>query len=431
MKRIVLLAFIITGFSSIQAQILTLEEAINIALKNSLDIEIAKNNVIANQLNNHITVAGGFPTVGATITNNQSFTNLNQKLSNGTSTKRNGNANNALNTGIEASFIVFNGFRVHATRERLAALESQSEQLITSQIQNIIANVMLKYYDIVRQHNYMETIRQSIEVTLQQKNIVDIRQSVGLANNADTYQAQLDLVASQQEYQTQELILMQAKADLMNLLTQRPDSVYKIRDTIIVDSLINFDSVKSNIQLNPELLFAEQQIHINELIVREIGSQRYPAVAINTGYNYSRSQNAAGFTLLNQSIGPYIGFSVGVPIFNGGLFRRQQKVAEITTKNATVTREILLNTLQTSAVKAWQAYRNTLQRLNVEKENNVIAAALLRLTLQRYELSAATIIEVREAQRSFVEAGYRLVNLSYAAKAAEIELKRLSSKLGL
>jgi outer membrane protein len=70
-----------------------------------------------------------------------------------------------------------------------------------------------------------------------------------------------------------------------------------------------------------------------------------------------------------------------------------------------------------------------LQRLQIEKENNRIASALLQLTLQRFELSAATIVEVREAQRSFIEAGYRLVNLSYSAKLAEIELKRLSGQL--
>jgi outer membrane protein TolC len=197
-----------------------------------------------------------------------------------------------------------------------------------------------------------------------------------------------------------------------------------------VDSLISFDSVRANFRNNPELLSAEQQIRINQLVVREVGAQRYPALSLSTGFNYSRSQNAAGFTLLNQNLGPYVGVNLGVPIFNGGLFRRQQRVAEIDIKNASANREILLNTIETSAVKSWQAYRNTLQRLHAEKENNRIAAALLQLTIQRYELSAATIIEVREAQRSFVEAGYRLVNLSYAAKSAEIELKRLASSLG-
>jgi outer membrane protein TolC len=70
-----------------------------------------------------------------------------------------------------------------------------------------------------------------------------------------------------------------------------------------------------------------------------------------------------------------------------------------------------------------------LQQIKTERENFQLAKALLDLTLQRYQLIAATIVEVREAQRSFTEAGYRLVNLSYAAKIAEVELKRLASQL--
>ncbi|MDB5248798.1 MAG: outer rane efflux protein [Segetibacter sp.] len=431
MKRFVLTALVFFAAVHIQAQVLTLQEAINIALKNSLDIEIARNSVTANHINNHISVAGGLPVVDVNLTNNQSLTNLNQKLSNGTTTLRPGNLNSSLNSSVGASFLVFNGFRVHAAKKRLEALEQQSEQVVSMQIQNIIANVMIRYYDVVRQHSYIQTIQQLIEATLQQKKIVDVRQSVGLANNADTYQAQLDLTAAQQELQNQELILLQAKADLMNLMTQRPDSVFVIRDTIVVDSSINFNTVRENIKNNPEVLSAEQQILINELIVREVGAQRYPAISLNTGFNYNRNQSTAGFTLLNQNYGPYLGFTLGVPLFNGGLFRRQIRVADISTKNATASRQILINTLETSAVKSWQAYQNTLRRLQLEKENNRIAAALLHLTLQRYELSAATIIEVREAQRSFVEAGYRLVNLSYAAKIAEIELKRLASQLGI
>jgi outer membrane protein len=431
MKKTLLSAFLLFAIIHVDAQVLTLQEAINIALKNSLDIEIARNNVAVREINNHISVAGGLPNVDANITNNQSLTNLTQNLSNGTTTKRNGNLNNSFNGGIGGSFILYNGLRVHATKKRLEALQVQSEQVVTTQIQNIIANVMVKYYDVVRQNSYIETLQQSIEATLQRKKIIDVRQSVGLANNADTYQAQLDLTASQQELQSQQLVIMQAKADLMNLMTQRPDSIFAIRDTIIVDSTVNFNAVRENLQKNPEVLSAEQDIRISEFIAREVGAQRYPSVAINSGFNYTRTQSSAGFTLLNQNLGPYIGFSVGVPIFHGGLTKRQQRVAEISIKNAGVSKEILLNGLETSAVKSWQAYQNTLQRLHVEKENNRIAAALLQLTLQRYELSAATIIEVREAQRSFVEAGYRLTNLSYSAKVAEIELKRLASQLGI
>jgi len=91
-------------------------------------------------------------------------------------------------------------------------------------------------------------------------------------------------------------------------------------------------------------------------------------------------------------------------------------VAAMDTRNATISRQTLLNDLENSMVKSWQAYQNNLQQIQTEQENNRLAYDLLQLTLERYKVSQATIIEVREAQRSFVEAGYRLVNLSYSAK---------------
>lgn len=432
MYRIITTLIFLATVTDVTAQgLLTLEEAINIALKNSLDIRISRNSLESRIISNHISVAGGLPEVTGSVTNNQSVTNLNQQLSNGTNTKRNGSSNNSTNASLNGSFLLFNGFRVHATKSRLEALEKQGEQLINVQIQNVIANVMVKYYDIVRQDSYIKTIRQSIEVTTQRRKLVEARQSVGLANNADTYQAQIDLNASEQELQSQQLLLNQSKVDLMNLLTQRPDSAFAISDTIIVDSLINLAAVLENIVKNPEILSADQQIKINEAIAKEVGSQRYPSVALNGGYNYVRSQNSAGFTLLNQNFGPYLGLSLQVPIFNGGLYRRQLRVADIDTKNATLTKESIINDLKTSAVRAWEAYQNNLARLGKERENNKLAADLLNLVIQRFNLGVGTTVDVREAQRSFVEAGYRLVNLAYAAKVSEVELKRLASSLGI
>ncbi len=430
MKRLIFVAFLFINLANVKAQLLTLDDAIDIALKNNLDIEIARNNYEASQVNNHISLAGGMPEVVGTFTNRQSLTNLNQKLTNGTTIKRIGNSNNALNTGVDGSYLLFNGWRVKTTLQRLAALEAQRSVQINLQVQNVVASVMVKYYDIIRQERYMKTIQQSLNVTVQRKTLVDARQEVGLANNADTYQAQLDITASKQLLFSQELILNQAKADLMNLLMQRPDSSFIISDSIVVDKNISLEQVRENLRNNPEFLTAEEQIRINELIVKEIGAQRYPSVRLNGGFNYTRNQSTAGFTLLNQNSGPYLGLNMQLPIFNGGIVKRQQKVAEIEIKNAVLTRNMLENDLETVVVKAWQAYKNSLQRLDVEQENNRIAADLLNLVQQRFNLGVGTTVDLREAQRSFEEAGFRLVNLAYAAKVAEIELKRLASQLG-
>ncbi len=70
-----------------------------------------------------------------------------------------------------------------------------------------------------------------------------------------------------------------------------------------------------------------------------------------------------------------------------------------------------------------------LQQLEEQKKNVELSKKLLDLTLQRYQLRQATIVEVRQAQQSFESIGYAFVNYSFAAKAAEIELLRLANDL--
>ena len=408
---------------------LTLAEAIAIALENNLDIKIAKNNLESSIINNHISIAGGLPEVTASANNNRTLTNLTQELSNGTKTQRNYVANNSIAANITGTYLLYNGMRVQFTKARLDAVQKQNDVLINVQVQNVIADVMVKYYDIIRQQGYLKTINQALAVNLQRKRIIEIKQSVGLANNADTYQVMLDSAANIQDLLSQQNILDQSKADLMNMLVRKPDSVFTISDTIMVDTTINIDTIKQRIHLSPVILSAEQQIKINDLIIKEIGAQRYPSVMINGGYSFIRNKNGAGLTLLNQTSGPFVGVGINVPIFNASVFKRQQQVANLNTMNAKNSTEQLLNTLQTEVVKTYQTYINSLKQLKTERENNIIAAALLDLVYKRYELGVGTIIDLRTAQQSYVEAGFRLVNLSYSAKIAEIELKRLASLL--
>ena len=412
-------------------QTLTLPQAINIALEKSYNIQISKNDVEINRINNTIGNAGALPLVSGSITENESINSLNQKLSNGNNTNRNNTGTNAAAAGVTGSILLFNGFRVYATKGRLNELEKQSRQLLNQQIQNTIADVMVKYYDIVRQQNYIQTLQQTIEVTRKRKEIVDVRQSVGLANNADTYQAQIDLNNSLEDLQNQQLVLEQSITDLVNLISEKPGTRYTINDTIILDTTIRFDSIMSAINYNPELQAASVQITVNEWIEKETAAQRYPSVRLNAGYNYSRNQSSAGLTLLNQAYGPFIGLNVAIPIYNGGIFKRQQQTAAINTRTSRLQMESVQNVLQTSAVRNWQAYQNILQRLQAARENYKLAADLVQLNLQKLQLGNATIIDFRVAQQSFQEAGYQLVNLTYAAKAAEIELKRLASRLGI
>jgi outer membrane protein TolC len=428
MKKLLIILFFAVNHAVAQ-QPLDLTEAINIALKNSYDIQLAKNNVQINEINNNYGVAGGLPLVTGSASDIEQVTNVNQKLSSGTHIQRNGAVGNNFNASVEGSLLLYNGMRVIATKKRLEELEKQNQEFLNATIENTIATVMTQYYDVVRQQSYVRTLDASIDAAQKRLDIVNTQLRVGLANNADLFQSQLDLNALIQTKQSQQLIIDQAKTSLLTSLTLKPDSNIVVADTIIVDSTIMLEDVMNNIYRSPDVIAASMQVTINQLLEKETAAQRYPSVYVNSGYNYNRSQTTAGNVLLNQNSGPYIGLNLSVPIYNGSIYKRQQRVAEINTKNARLQQSILIRDNTSNAVKNYQAYQNSLQQLQTQRENYVLAKQLLDLVLLKFQLRVATIVDVKNAQQSFENVGFLLVNLSYSAKAAEIEMKRLTYQL--
>lgn len=431
MKKIcITILFLVTAAVGYSQRVLTLRQAIDSALHNNLDIAISRSDVEAATVNNHISIAGGLPTVTGTLNDQEQLTAVNQKLNTGAEINRNNATSNNLQVGVTGSMLLFNGWRVVATKKRLEELQKLSEAQLAAQIQNVVAGVMVSYYDVVRQQDYLSTLGYSLSLAQKRLDIFQVRKEVGLANNADIFQAQIDVNTIFQDIASQQLVLSQSRVNLINLMNSS-DTSFRIADSITVDPSISLDPVFASIQQNPEVIAAQQQVRVNEQVIREVAAQRYPAVRLNAGYNLVRNQAAAGNVLLNQNYGPFIGLNISVPIFNGGATKRQVRVAEINTRTATLQRENIISNLTASALRSFETYRLTLQQLQQAKDNYDLSKRLVDLTLQRFNLNVATIIEVREAQRSLEEAGFRLVNLSYSAKVAEIELKRLSNQLPL
>ena len=425
------LFFLLVCTDALSQNMLRLPDAVNLALKNSLEVQLSKNFVETNTVLNNYGVAGGLPIVTTSIADNEQISSINQKFNTGANILRDAAAANNFSLGVTGSILLYNGNRVVATKNRLATLVNQSEQLLNSQIQNVMAGVMVGNYDVVRQQSYLKTIEKSIDASNQQLEIIKTRQSVGLANNADLFQAQIDFNALLQARQSQQLTIDQAKTELLRQLSLNPDSVIIIQDTILVDKNILMADILNNLNKNADIVAAQDKIKINELLVKETAALRYPSIRTSTGYNFTRNQAAAGQILLNQNYGPFLSLNVSIPIYNGSVNKRQQKVAEINVSNAELDKQVLIRDYHAQVVKVYQSYAITIQQLKTEQENYNLSNQLLELVLQRFKFRQATIVDVKNAQQSFEASGYRLVNLNFAAKSAEIELKRLANKLAL
>jgi outer membrane protein TolC len=431
MKNLLLFVFCAASLNGFSQQRISLTDAINIALKNSYDIQLAQNNIEISTISNSYGFAGGLPVVSGTASDNEQVTSINQKFADPSrDTKKDNVGTNNLSVGVTGSMLLYNGMRVQATKKRLEELLQQNQQLLSVQIQNTIANVMSKYYDIVRQQFFLKAIDRTIEVSKQKLDILEVRKQIGVANNADIFQAQLDLNGNIQAKETQYLQIDIAKTDLLNLIFLKPaDQKIIVDDTIIIDRSINLDTVRSRLSSNPSVMAAQKQININELIEREVAAARYPSLRASTGYNLTSAKSAAGFSLLNQSYGPFVSINLAVPIYNGSIFKKQQQIAQINTRSSKTVYDNLLLDYETGAVRTYQAYSNSIYQLKLETENFKLSQQLLDLITKKFELGQATIIDVKQAQQSFETASNRLINLTYTAKIAEIELKRLESQL--
>jgi outer membrane protein TolC len=430
MKKLLLYIALFIPLLGFAQTTITLKSAIDTMLRNSFDIQIAENNLEINKSNNTFGVAGGLPSVNISTSDNQSIINVNQELNTGAKITKPSANGNTLNSTVTIGMVLFNGFKVVATRERLRHLQQQSQLQLNIQIQNSIAAVMAKYYDIVRQQQYLGIMHNSLDVSEKKLDIITERKNVGLANDADYLQALIDVNLARQNVNSQELIVEQTKTDLLQLLSQKQYYPFSVNDSIMVDKSIQLTDVTSYLTKNPQYLSAEQQIAINEQAVKEVAALRYPTLRLTTGYNVNRTKNSAGLTLLNQSYGPTAGLTMQIPIYNGNTYKIQKEVAEFNVENSKLQQESLLNTLTSGAVKTYQAYSTNLQQLDTQKNSIELSGKLINVVLQRFQVSQATILDIKAAQASYESTGYQLVNLNYAAKIAEIELKRLMYQLG-
>ena len=409
---------------------LSLKEAVTIAIQNSYDIKLIENAASIAKNNNNYGVAGGLPTVTVNGTNNNTLNTISQTFPDASrNTTRSGVDGSTLNGGLAATMILFNGYRIAATKDRLESIQKQTEATLQVQLLNTSSTVMQQYYNVIRQIAFLKTIEKSIEASEQRVAIVKTRQEIGVANQADLLQSSLDLNALLQAKQNQLLVLDQVKADLFNSMVVPANSNYVFTDSIQVDQKIILSDVESKMKAHPLLQSAQQLINVNQFLEKETKALMYPTLRANSGFNYNSNKSTAGFILLNESYGPFLGFNLSIPIYAGTSNKRAYKNAQINTVSAKIQYDNTAQNLSTELFKTYQNYQNSLKQTPVEIENYKMSDALLSLVMERFKLGEATIVDVKQAQQSFETAGFRLTSLQFSAKIAEIELKRMSNQL--
>src|SRR2546423_3695758 len=147
---------------------ITVEQAIATALQNNYEIRIARNDSIIAAVNYSYRDAALFPQINATGTVLFNNNAQSQTYSGDIVKSRTGIRSNNLNSGVNANWILFNGFRMFIARTRLGQLLELGSLTAKSQVVNTIADVIKTYYDVVRQKQQLRNIQEQMTLLADQ-----------------------------------------------------------------------------------------------------------------------------------------------------------------------------------------------------------------------------------------------------------------------
>lgn len=430
MKKLFAFILVLSCFSAKSQNMLSLEDAIAAALRYNYDIRLSKNDSLLYDLNESYAYAAFLPRLNATaglVFNNN---DAKQKLADGTIRQQSGVRSDNIQTAVTLNWTIFDGLKMFATREKLKQFVQLGNLNIKNQITQTIANVIITYYDIVRQKQQLRAIEEQMAINEERVIQAEKKLSVGLAAKPELLQAKTDLNAQKASRLTQMNLIAQTKEILNEWMSVAPGTDYEVADSIPINMDMNAGEIFADASLqNPSIAVANQEIKIAELTLRERKADRYPTVQFNSAYNFSKTNNYTvlnNFTpLLNRNRGFNYGFTAAIPLFNGFNVRREIKVATIDVEYRKLIRDYEVQRVNIAVSRSFKNYTLQKQTLELEEENILLAKENLSIAMERYRLGLSTSLELRETQRSLEEAFTRLINARYNTKVAETELLRL------
>jgi outer membrane protein len=432
-RSIIIFSCFIFSLKSTYAQTssLTLDEAIARALQQNFGVKVLQNDVqIA--ANNAVKGNAGFlPTINLNVAETPSIGFTNQKFAGGGRADVNAtNITNNFNANVQLQWTLYDGRRMYLELDRLKELMGLSEITVKIRSELIIADVMRAYYNVIRQQELFKGIQEQMDLFEERLRIAQTRLEVGKGNQLDVLQAQSDLNVQKTQLTRQKQAIGLAKMTLNQAMTVDLNFDYNINDSFRLTNDFDLPSlINTSFQQNLAVNLLKKQEGILMLTKQEIESLKKPRLTFNSALNFNRNDNTAGLFLVNQNSGLNAGLALTYPLYEGGNIKRQAENAKIGIVSLQIQQKQLEFELSSGLTIAYQNFKNAVEILRGEEENMQIARQSIVIAMERFRLSRSTILELKQIQQTYDNALVRAIAAKFEAKAAEIELMRISGGL--
>jgi adhesin transport system outer membrane protein len=307
-------------------------------------------------------------------------------------------------------------------------------------MENLLSQIIAEYYYYIEQLNFFKNMEYAVSLSKERVRIDEERYLLGASSKLELLQSIVYLNADSSRLARQNEQILESEVRLKKLMAlENLEEKIVLKDTSIVfnPDLIYGELLESTLDLNTSMQIASKNQRISELDYKIIASRSYPYLNLSSGYNYSYRGYGTGtiseygaVSINNQHTRNLdYGLTLGMDIFDGNNRRREKGNARIEVENRIYKFQEVEQDIKAELLTVYYAYENNLRLVQMEEQNLEVARENLEIALERYRLGALSGLELREVQKSLLDAEERLISVKFQTKLAEITLMQISGKI--
>jgi outer membrane protein, adhesin transport system len=432
--RILLLSLILSlPVVTIQSQVIyDLNDCIRTGLEKNYSLLVAKNIELASKNNYSLGNAGFLPTIDVTARETGTLNDNKQNLTDGTQSSSTGILNTAASGTVSLNWTIFDGLNVQTTYKKLGELKIIGELNTQLSVEELVADIISGYYNCIEQVQLLRNKKYAVALSRERLRIDEDRYLLGSGSKLQVLQSRVYFNADSSSLARQSEIVKAAKIRLNQLMAvENLAELFISKDTSILlnNELLYEKLLNETLANNTSLLIAARNKTVSDYDYKLIKSRSYPYVSLNSGYNYNYNTYESGTIKNSQTNGLNYGLTMGVNLFDGFNQRRNIRNATLDVRNKELRYNEILQGVKADLITIYSAYSNYLRLITLEEQNLQTATENLEIAMERYKLGSLSGIDLREVQKSLLDARESLLSIEYQAKLAEISLMEISGRV--
>ncbi len=432
-KRFIVLSVFLLALSHATAQeVYDLSRCIQNGLEQNFNLKVVRNTEEISINNFSYGNAGMLPDITATNRFGGTLNSSLQNFQDGSDASGRNIHNTTGSAAINMGMTIFRGFQIQNRYDKLGKQAELAGLTTQMAIENLVAEIVSEYNYYLQQLTLYKNLAYSVSLSRERERIDEQRYLLGSGSKMQLLQSMVYLNADSSRYARQNEVLRSSQIRLNELMASENLG----QDIVLKDSLITINEglkydllLAQTIDNNTSLQIASKNQIITDLDYKIIKSGSYPYLNLSSGYGYNYNAYQAG-TIHNQHLyGLNYGLTLGINIFDGFNLKREKSNARIEIKNKQIRYQEIEQSVKADLLTIFYAYENNLRLLKLEEQNLEVARENLEIAIERYKLGSLAGLELREVQKSLLDAEERLISVQYLTKVAEISLLQISGSI--